>query len=140
MKENVGSLHLFWNKTYNTYNTYNKTYNSKRCQFILARIKVFPCCQRECSLPIFVVKSNVFPIEALAGNGGENCSHRLPRLSYHPLLIFHHPLLIFHHPLLIFSQWLLLMKQIASLPNVSSEHRLTCNFLAFQDFLVMNFL
>ena len=43
---------------------------------------------RECSLPIFVVKSNVFPIEALAGNGGENCSHRLPRFSHHPFSIF----------------------------------------------------
>ena len=55
---------------------------------LLAGIKVFSCFRRECSLPIFVVKSNVFPIEALAGNGGENCSHRLQRFSHHPLFIF----------------------------------------------------
>ena len=41
--------------------------------------------QRECSLPVFVVKSNVFPIEALAGNGGENCSHRPRGFSHHGL-------------------------------------------------------
>ena len=32
------------------------------------------------------MKSNVFPITALWGNGVENCSHRLPRFSYHGLL------------------------------------------------------